>query len=73
MAYSSFKQILNRALEKSSPHENKLLTEARKILSRGYPYREIRDLLMELKRGSLVSTEEEIIDETIESLREEYE
>lgn len=66
-----FTKQFERALKKSTVDENGVLTEARKLLEKGYRIEEIRSVLKELNFGRIDDSECAVIQEAVEKLEED--
>jgi hypothetical protein len=67
MAYS-FTKMLESALKKSTAMDNQVLSEAQKILAKGYREEEVLGLLRSMRTGRIDDGEIAIIDEVIEEI-----
>lgn len=65
---SPFEKLLNKALQKSSREDNRLLKEATKIVKKGYPETEIIDILQRFEHGLIDPKERAIVTDTLEEL-----
>ena len=61
-----FEKIFDAALKKSTPMDNVVLTEAKKLKRKGYSLREIYEVLLKLKQGLIDDKDSEIVAEAAE-------
>lgn len=66
-----FAKILYQALKKSTEYENLVLKEAEKLIKKGYPEAEIKEVLLSVRKGLLEEKDIEIMEEALEEFEED--
>lgn len=63
-----FTKIFDQALSKSSAEENFVLSEAEKIIKKGYSAQEVFDVLTKLQKSLIDKNEADIVSEAAEEI-----